>query len=59
MKHATDKALDKVEELLAAVRAYADLKEKKRYEAFVFEPFECGVHASDGNVPAGTLFQLF
>ena len=30
MKHATDKALDRLEDLLAAIRSYEELKEKKR-----------------------------
>jgi hypothetical protein len=30
MKHATDKTLDRIEDLLATVRSYAALREKKR-----------------------------
>lgn len=30
MKHATDKALDELEDLLLLIRAYPELKEKKR-----------------------------
>ena len=63
MKHATDKALDAIEDLLAVARAFAQLKEKKRgifyYKSSAFLHFHEDAEGLFADLRIGDHFQRF
>ncbi len=63
MKHATDKDLDKLDELLVAVRSYPGLKEKKRgifyYKSSAFLHFHEDAGGLFADLRIGDSFERF
>ena len=56
MKHATDKELDEIDDLLVAVRSYGELKEKKRGIFYYFHEDAAGLFA---DLRVGDKFKRF
>ena len=63
MKHATDKELDEIDDLLVAVRSYGELKEKKRgifyYKSSAFLHFHEDAAGLFADLRVGDKFKRF